>query len=160
MNSIRILCGCDGHWTGASLGRQSRDMSSFSLMSLSPLSFPFSALCAGHTGQEGLSGLEHTAFPPGAETGAKAPVCVLLRAVGLLQGERLLPASGFIPHPVRVPSPQSSLPPVLGCYGLSKPLAAEVPLHPCMAYCGSLSRFSPPSHSPLLAPAPGPCYGG
>lgn len=53
-------------------------MSSSSLMNLSPLLFPLSAPCAGHTGQRGLSGQEHTAFPVGAETGAKAPVCVLL----------------------------------------------------------------------------------
>lgn len=53
-------------------------MSSFFLMGLSPLSFHLSAPCAGHTGQRGLSSLEHTAFPVGAETGAKAAVCVLL----------------------------------------------------------------------------------
>lgn len=134
-------------------------MSSFSLMGLSPLSFPFSAPCAGHTGQGPLSGLEHTAFLPGAETGARAPVCVLLRAAGLLQRERLLLALGFTPRSVRVPSPQSSVPPVLGCGGLSKPLAAAVPVHPCTAHCGSLSHFSPPSHSPLLALRQGPAVG-
>lgn len=71
-------------------------MSSSPLMDLSPPSFPFSAPCAGHTGQGGLSGLEPTAFPAGVETGAKAAVYVLLRgccrgrSTFLLQGLPLI----------------------------------------------------------------------
>lgn len=86
VSSTSILGRADG---GAQVCPQEAEQSRVLLPLHGPgtLSFPFSAPCAAHTGQGGLSGLEHAASPLGA--GARAAECVLLRAEGLQQHRAL-----------------------------------------------------------------------
>lgn len=146
MSSTRILC-CA---VGAGQAQQSRAELRLLLLdgAVTPLLSLVSPLCWTHSP---LSGLGHAAFPAGAGTG---PELQGEEQLGAAAGHRHLSAQG-LPLILSGSPALTALSPHL----LSKPLAAAIPVHPCRAPCGSLSPLSPPSHSPLLAPAPNPALG-
>lgn len=135
-----MLCCAGGCWA-----EQSRAASPSPCWGCHPL-LSLVSPCAGHQArgaclgwgtlpfQLELTGPELQSVCPGAAAGTRAPACSAL----------VLPGS-----PAR-----RALSPQL----LSKPLAAAVPVHPCSATVGPCPP-SPPSHSPLLPPAPNPAVG-